>query len=67
MAKMNFLFQICNQYDLRIFLDVYYMSVGRKLTILKICLTIVTLMILGNLEAAPEETMHLRRLIKDSN
>ena len=43
------------------------MSVGQKLTILKICLTIVTLMILGNLEAAPEEAMQLRGLIKGSN
>jgi hypothetical protein len=43
------------------------MYVGQKLTILKIRLTIVTLMILGVLEAAPEETMHLRRLIKGSN
>ena len=39
------------------FFDVYYMSVGQKLTILKIRLTIVTIMILGNLEAAPEEAM----------
>ena len=43
------------------------MSVGHKLKILKICLTIVTLMILDNLEAAPEETMQLRGLIKGSN
>jgi hypothetical protein len=43
------------------------MSVGQKLTNLKIRLTIVILMILGNLQAAPEETMHLRRLIKGSN
>ena len=43
------------------------MSVGQKLTILKIHLTIDTLMILGNLEAAPEKTMQLRELIKDSN
>ena len=49
------------------FFDVYNMSVGLKLKILKICLTIVTLMILGNLEAGPEDTMHLRRLIKGSN
>jgi hypothetical protein len=41
------------------------MSVGQKLTILKIHLTIVT--ILGNLEAAPEEAMQLRGLIKGSN
>ena len=43
------------------------MSVGQEMTILKICLKVVTLMILGSLEAAPEETMHLRRLIKGSN
>ena len=49
------------------FFDVYYMSVGQKLMILKICPTIVTLMILGNLKAAPEETMQLRGLIKRSN
>ena len=43
------------------------MSVGQKLNILKIRLTVVILMILGSLEAAPEDTVHLRRLIKDSN
>ena len=43
------------------------MSVGQKLTILKICLTIVTVMILGSLEAAPEEALQLRGLIKGSN
>ena len=43
------------------------MSVGQKLTILKIRLTIVTVMILGNLEAAPEEAIQLRGLIKGSN
>ena len=43
------------------------MSIKQKLTILEICLTIVTRMILGNLEAAPEETMQLRGLIKGSN
>ena len=32
------------------------MSVGQKMTILKIGLMIVTLMILGNLKAAPEKT-----------
>jgi hypothetical protein len=41
------------------FFDVYNMSVGQKLTLLKIHLTIVTIMILGNLEAAPEETVQL--------
>ena len=46
----------------------YLLHVCRtKLTILKICLTIVTLMILGNLKAAPEVTMQLRGLIKGSN
>ena len=43
------------------------MSEGQKLTISKIHLTLVTPMILGNLEAAPEKTMHLRVLIKVSN
>ena len=43
------------------------MSIGQKLMILKICLTIVTLVILGNLEAALKETMQLRGLIKGSN
>ena len=40
---------------------------GKKLMILKIHLTIVTLVILGNLDAAPEKTMQLRGLIKGSN
>ena len=43
------------------------MSVGQKLTILKIRLKIVKVMILGNLEAALEEAMQLRGLIKGSN
>ena len=43
------------------------MSVGQKLMILKIRLTIVTLMILGDLKAALEVTMLLRGLIKGSN
>ena len=43
------------------------MSLGQKLTILKICLKVVILMILSSLEAAPEDSMHLRRLIKGSN
>jgi hypothetical protein len=34
------------------------MSVGPKLTILKIHLTVVTLIILGSLEAVPEETTY---------
>ena len=46
---------------------VYNMSPGQKLKILKICLKVVILMILGSLEAAPEDSMHLRRLIKGSN
>ena len=43
------------------------MSVGQKLTMLKICSTRVTFLSLSNLEAAPEEAMQLRRLIKSSN
>jgi hypothetical protein len=43
------------------------MCVGPNLTILKICPTTVTLMILGSLVAAPENTMQLRGLIKGSN
>ena len=43
------------------------MSVGQKLTILKIRLKIVKVMILSNLEAALEEAMQLRGLIKGSN
>ena len=43
------------------------MSVGQKLVILKICSTSVTFLSLHNLEAGPEEAMHLRRLIKNSN
>ena len=42
------------------------MSVGQKLAKLKICSTSVTFLSLCNLEAAPEEAMQLRRLIKDS-
>ena len=34
---------------------------------LKICSTSVTFLSLRNLEAAPEEAMQLRRLIKSSN
>ena len=45
----------------------YYMSVGQKLTMLKICLTIATVMILCSLEVAPEDTIQLRGLIKGSN
>ena len=43
------------------------MSVGQKLMILKICLTIARLIILSNLEAAPVKTLQLRGLIKGSN
>ena len=43
------------------------MSVGQKLTMLKIRSTRVTFLSLSNLEAAPEEAMQLRRLIKTSN
>jgi hypothetical protein len=43
------------------------MSVGKKLAILKKCFTSGTFLSLCNLEAAPEEAMQLRRLIKSSN
>ena len=43
------------------------MSVGQKLAMLKICSKSVTFLGLGDLEAALEETMQLRRLIKSSN
>ena len=43
------------------------MSVGQKLAMLKFRSTSVTLLNLSDLEAAPEETMQLRRLIKSSN
>ena len=43
------------------------MSVGQKLAMLKISSTSVTFLSLRNLEAAPEEAMQLRRLIKSSN
>ena len=43
------------------------MSVGQKLAMLKIRPTSVTFLRLRNLEAAPEEAMQLRRLIKSSN
>ena len=49
------------------FFEVHYISVGQKLAKLKICLTSFTFLSLRNLEAAPEEAMHLRRLIKSSN
>ena len=43
------------------------MSVDQKLTMLKIRSTFVTFLSLRDLEAAPEEAMQLRRLIKSSN
>ena len=43
------------------------MSVGQKLAMLKFRSTSVTLLSLCDLEAAPEETMQLKRLIKSSN
>ena len=43
------------------------MSVGQKLAMLKICSTSFSFLCLCNLEAAPEEAMQLRRLIKSSN
>ena len=43
------------------------MSVGQKLTILKIRSKSVTFLSLRDFEAAPEEAMQLRRLIKSSN
>ena len=43
------------------------MSVGQKLAMFKIRATRVTFLSLCNLEAAPEEAMQLRRLIKSSN
>ena len=43
------------------------MSVGQKLAMLKIRKTSIKFLSLCNLEAAPEEAMQLRRLIKSSN
>ena len=43
------------------------MSVCQKFVMLKICSTSITFLSLCNLEAAPEEAMQLRRLIKGSN
>ena len=43
------------------------MSVGQKLAMLKIRSTSVTFLSFPNLEAAHEEAMQLRRLIKSSN
>ena len=49
------------------FFEMHYMSVGQKLAMLKMRSTSVTFLSLRNLEAAPEEAMQLRRLIKSSN
>ena len=54
-------------YFLKIKVKVHYISVGQKLAMLKICSTSVTFLSLRNIEAAPEEAMQLRRLIKSSN
>ena len=43
------------------------MSVGQKLSMLKIRSKSVTFLSLRDLEAAPEEAMQLRRLIKSTN
>ena len=43
------------------------MSVGQKIAMLKFRSTSITLLSLRDLEAASEETMQLRRLIKTSN
>ena len=43
------------------------MSVGQKLAMLKIRSTSIKFLSLRDLEAAPEEAMQLRRLIKRSN
>ena len=43
------------------------MSVYQKLAMLKICSTSISFFSLRNLEAASEEAMQLRRLIKSSN
>ena len=43
------------------------MSVGQKLLMLKIRSKSVTFLSLCDLEAAPEEAMQLRRLLKSSN
>ena len=49
------------------FFEVHYMSLGQKLSMLKIRSKSVTFLSLRDLEAAPEEAMQLRRLIKSSN
>ena len=43
------------------------MFVDKALVMLKICSTSITFLSLRDLEAAPEEAMQLRRLIKSSN
>ena len=43
------------------------MSLGQKLMMLKIRSIRITFLSLSDLEAAPEEAMQLRRLIKSSN
>ena len=43
------------------------MSVGQKLAMLKIRSKSIKFLSLRNLEAAPEEAMQLKRLIKSSN
>ena len=43
------------------------MSVGQTLAMLKMCSTSVTFLSLRDLDAAPEEAMQLRRLIKSSD
>ena len=50
-------------------MEVYYISVGQKLLMLKISSAFIMFIVLSlcNLEAAPEEAMQLRRLIKSSN
>ena len=51
----------------KLFFDVYFMTLGLKLAILKIQRTTVSFMTQCNIEAAPEESMQLRELIKGSN
>ena len=50
-----------------IFFVVHYMSVGQILAMLKMRSTSVTFLSLRDLEAAPEEAMQLKRLLKSSN
>ena len=46
------------------FFEVHYMVLEQKLMMLKICSISVTFLSLCNLEAAPEEVLQVRRLIK---